>query len=394
MRRVVVLGLITVTGCTKPSTGPAPTAEAGATADASTRAEAKIDAGGPPATSACALDRGLAGKVAGQDVTMRLVRKDGDTVVGRYAYGRVGVDIPLRGTLTADGRIQLVEGPEEKPSGRFDGTCDASGKLAGTWAPRASGPLPSDKPVAFALERVDARAKPLVATKKYVFSKSGKGAGPSGATKCSYEESWFEAFGARSPEVERRIDGAGAEDLAPRISDPEVLAEAKKCEEGFVAAFATSLELWGDGFATVTKGGSVTMETAAHPANHVAFDLYSVDMQTGRRIRREDVFSSLPDDLLRACTEAFAKANDLEASVVEGNITRDNVLLSAEGVTLYGKEYGHAMGALTGRGPTLPWSALVRDGRLVKSSPVARAWADVTPAPKGAPACTAKAAFR
>jgi hypothetical protein len=65
----------------------------------------------------------LGGKLDKQDITMKLTRT-GDQITGTYQYVRIGKDIPVKGTVSKTGAVEMQEFgvAGDKPSGWFTGT--------------------------------------------------------------------------------------------------------------------------------------------------------------------------------------------------------------------------------------------------------------------------------
>jgi hypothetical protein len=335
----------------------------------------------PAAAGLCDLHWGFHGKVAGQDAFLRLARADdADAVVGRYFYAKHGLDLALRGTLSAALELELVEGDAKKPTGRFKGTCDPkTGALDGTWNGGKD-----DAP--FHFDRIASRDKPLVATKKLTLARKAKTkaapGGPPGAGTCEYEQKTFELFGAGTPEAERALNQQDARTLKPRVLSKEVYGQVEVCDEGINASFSEGVVATFHGLATLEAGGTFMAAGAAHPANAVDYARRTVDLTTGRVVTEKDLFAAFPKAMVERCVAAYVKANDMEdfSSHIDGH----SFDLTPVGIHVFGADYPHVAAALTGAGPTLTWGALLRDHALRADSPVKRAWDGIAPAAAGA----------
>jgi hypothetical protein len=342
--------------------------------------------GGAPAVAAglCDLRWGFHGKVAGEDAYLRLARADdGAAVVGRYFYAKHGLDLALGGTLSGALELDLVEGDAKMPTGRFKGTCDPkTGALDGTWNGGKD-----DAP--FHFDRIAARDKPLVATKRLTLARKAKTkatpGGPPGAGTCEYEQKRFELFGAGTPEAELALNQQDARALKSRVLSKEVYGEVETCEEGIHASFSEGVVATFRGLVTLEAGGTFMASGAAHPANAVDYARRTVDLTTGRVVTEKDLFAAFPKALVERCVAAYVKTNDM-ADFAE-HIDGHSFDLTPAGIHVFGTDYPHVAAALTGAGPTITWGALLRDHALRADSPVKRAWDGIAPAAVGAAEC-------
>jgi hypothetical protein len=358
---------------TKAASSPADSASASARASSD---DDPASGGGAPVD--CDLRWGFHGKVGTAEAFMRL-RRDGDRVVGRYFYAKVGVDLPLEGTISKGGEIELDEGPKSARTGHFKGRCDGTTHaLAGQW----SG---GGKEEAFGLEPVATREKPLVATKKR--SARGtlkvKGRGEGHMKGCHYAQSTAEIFGAGSPEAEAKLNRQDATTLLPLLIDKELHDEATKCEDAMEAELGTGVSATFSGFITLTTSGYANVEGAAHPANAIDYSSITYSLATGEPMSGKAVVAKLPEALLAKCVKEWSKANELEDGMI--SIDGSHYVLTADGIEFYGVDYPHVVAALTGSGPIVRWSALLREHALDERSPAKKLWAGVKPGtdPKG-----------
>ncbi|QHT67134.1 hypothetical protein GXP67_10990 [Rhodocytophaga rosea] len=74
------------------------------------------------------------GEIAGKyPIRMQLTRT-GNELTGRYAYTKVGKDIPLAGSVDSEGKFSIQETDEQgKVTGVFEGRFDAATTLSGNW---------------------------------------------------------------------------------------------------------------------------------------------------------------------------------------------------------------------------------------------------------------------
>jgi hypothetical protein len=297
---------------------------------------------------------------------------DGDAVHGRYFYEKIGVDIALKGTLSSDGDLRMVEGPERAPSGHFEGTCNPStGALTGAWT------SPNGKSAPFTLARIAPTYPPIVATKRWHLK----------TAKYDFKETKLELFGLPTLEAERAM---GAEiDTKP---GPWFFTNDFLSDEGGSGEFNEQVTRTDRELVNVSRGGSAYSTGAAHPSNGLGVDWVTYDLRTGEAVVTKDVFARDPTDLVVACAsmggDPFGGTDPDDAKRTwSGAIHTSTFTLEAKGIEFYAVGFPHAWGNLTGSGPVLPYDVLLRDGYLKADSPVARAWAGVVPAPAGSQAC-------
>ncbi len=330
----------------------------------------------PDAGSGCDFSPGFHGTVAGQDAYLRLRRdaKD-DSLSGRYFYARTGLDIALVGHVDGRGEVDLVEGDPQRSTGRFTGRC-VDGVIAGTWSNGKTA-----QP--FTFQPVTPRENPLVATKRLKLVRPAKTVGTFGMKECVYEQTVFELFGVKNPAAEARINQQDVRTLTPRIVSKDTYDDAKKCESGMTATFAVTVIATFRGFVTVESGGSTGYDGAAHPGNFVDYARTTWDLETGKPLVEKDLFVRFPKALVERCVQAYGDAPKGNAIMADGH-TFD---VSARGIHIYGADYPHAAAVLTGQGPTLTWSALLREGALRTDSPAQRLWAGLAPGKPGDMEC-------
>jgi hypothetical protein len=114
-------------------------------------------------------EKTYAGSIAGKyPITMRL-RRNGAALTGSYAYTKVGQDIRLAGTVSADGTFALEEFDDKgQVTGEFGGKIGADGGVTGTW--RKPG---SDKTLALSLREAPAGDMGAVTVTEYRFAAKG-----------------------------------------------------------------------------------------------------------------------------------------------------------------------------------------------------------------------------
>jgi hypothetical protein len=383
MRRVALLLLLA--GCRRGPPAPAETAAPASAAPTSPASVAGAPAppAAPPRLAGCDLRWGLHGTVAGQEVFVRLQRT-GETVSGRYFYAKNGAGIPLAGTLAAPGRIELVEGEPDKPTGRFQGTCAApGGTIEGTWSNgKRSHP--------FHLDPVVARETPLVAERRLALTRRVKKRGVTGMTECSYRQSLFEIYGAGTPEAEMAINRQPIADPVGPIFGPDAYDAARGCETYVSAEYTNAVLGTFRGLLTVGGGGTSMYEGAPHPNNGDGFHRETYDLTTGKPVIAADLYARFPKALVDRCVGThlsnLSMGDDAEGlrSYFDGE---NSFHLTPKGVRVYGAGFPHVFGAFTGGGPTLTWAALLREGALRGDSPIKRAWEGVKPAAPGDAEC-------
>lgn len=387
---------VALAGCNKPSAPAATVASAQAPSAASASASASAAAAAPSTPSAakpvaCVLAPGYRGMVLGHPVFGRLgvngapaqgSSAPGVAVHGRYFYESTGVDIALAGTVSASGDVALTETADGKTTGAFEGKCDgATGALSGTW----KGGKTSGR---FELQPIPPGETPVVATRRFVFSKPPPKIGTLGVKTCSYKETRVELFGLRDADAERVINGQGLETVAGPVLDKEDERDVTKCEEGIEVEIANRLVGSYRELATIETSGNLWADETAHPTNFLGFSRTTFDLRTGKPVTSADVLARDPKALLRPCVVSTdADADTARDEMLLEGFLPDQLDLGAEGVHFYGAGYPHAYGAATGLGPTVPYSVLLRDGYLKKGSPVARAWEGIAPAAKTKAAC-------
>jgi hypothetical protein len=389
-RRVPALLGVLIVGCSKPSTPVQPAASAPIAAlapSATTTAAAAPSATPPPGKPvACVLAPGYRGTVLGHAVYARIgVGGAGAAVRGRYFYESSGIDIALAGTLSTSGDVALTETADGKTTGAFEGKCDgASGVLSGTWkGGKTTGP--------FELKPIPPGETPVVATRRFAFSKPAPKVGFTGMKTCSYKESRVELFGLRDTDAERVINGQGLEIVTGAVLDKEDERDVEKCEAGIEVEMGSSFLGSYRELATLETSGYLMADGAAHPMNFLGFNRTTFDLRTGKPVTGADVFARDPLPLIRPCAvpaDAGADAGEESTgSMLFSGFSQDQLDLTAQGVQLYGAGYPHVFGAATGLGPTVPYDVLLRGGYLKKGSPVARAWEGIAPAGKAKAAC-------
>jgi hypothetical protein len=341
-----------------------------------------VAAGAPRKTEAVSATRcftagGYRGKVLDAPVFARVEESRG-LLRGRYFYERIGVDIALEGRVAEDGKLELRE-----KYGAFIGRCDpATGALSGRWS---SG----GKEGAFTLEPIPPKSGPIAATKRFTARRPVKTVGRFGMKECKLQETKIELFGLPSREAEDKINGQGLEPKPGPWRAGAYAKEVAACEEGFEVETKEELVDAFDDFVTLMHVSFGNWDGAAHPMNAADFERTTFDARTGLAVKRKDVFSRDPEELARRCLAAPVqgeKTAELDAAmdISGGELSFD---LRPDGARFFGTQYPHALAVLTGHGPTIPYSILLRDGYLRADSPVKRAWSTATPAKPNAPEC-------
>ncbi len=355
----------------------------------------------PPAVSAparsapargCETASGYRGLVLGQPIYARLAQ-DGSRLYGRYFYEKVGVDIALNGSASADLSVVLTEGRPDAPTGRFAGACDPkSGAIQGTWSgAHASGP--------FSFGPIGPSDVPLVAQKRFSLKRKSTGAGDSDVGECSYTEVVLEFFGLRNQQLERKLNHeslapAPGPWLAPRRAD-----QARECVHSFQGEMTESILTLQPDIVAIERGGFGVVGRMAHPLNGSEFEpitMSNYDVRTGAMVALGDVFAKDPIPLAVACalrvggnaagldcTNCPAPSGDDWQAALERHL----FFLKATGVAFFADGFPHVSGVFNGHGPTLSYAVLLRDGYLRSDSPVRHLWEHVTPAIPSAEAC-------
>jgi hypothetical protein len=375
------LGAVAV-GCSRaPGASSAPAPPSGIASAPSPAVGAS--SGNADAPAPCSIAAGYRGSVAGQPVFARLVR-EGSALHGRYFYERVGVDLPLDGTLTGNGGVLLTEGPASKPTGHFVGTCDPSGggAIDGTWEGATTRG-------AFHLQPIAPGEVPVAAKKHFVAAGRVRGASGGTMTTCTYQETRVELFGLRDGDLEARINGQRATQLGTTPLAPDVAQAATTCTEGFWAEEAETVVAAFRELVTLETNGSIDGGWA-HP-NELPLVRRTIDLRTGRPVTAGDVFVRRPPMARVAACAARASpyGATLDAEEWEGHFGPDALDLQPDGVHFFADGFPHVAAVLDGEGPVLGYDVLLRDGALRSDSPVKRAWEGVEPAPATADPCPA-----
>jgi hypothetical protein len=378
---VVASGLF---GCKRntPTAGVSTGATATSPADASTAAAGGASSA-PAAAGPCHLSPEYRGEIATLHVFMRL-GEDTQKLTGRYFYERYGIDIPLSGTLSADGTLRLVEGTAAAPTGRFEGRCEGpGGVLSGLWKKKADA-----AGVPFHLAPIVPGDVPIAATKRVTIL----GPRPAAhATQCKYEETRIELFGLRDPGVTRAMNQQGLETRTEPMFDADDVRAVQGCaadgSDAVEATFTQTLVRSFRELATLSRSGGHMVAGAAHPDSGIDFDLATWDLRTGARVAARDVLARDVTELLVRCA---AKEHPESEGVQPDNGWQElaaNVDLTEKGVHFFAVGFPHFAAALIGQGPVIPYGVLLRDGFLKKDSAVKRAWEGVAPAGKDVDAC-------
>jgi hypothetical protein len=196
-------------------------------------------------------------------------------------------------------------------------------------------------------------------------------------TECTYDDTAFELFGARTPEAETQINRREPNDLTSHVLSKDTYNDVVTCDTGVTAEFGRGVsKTWND-FVNVQQSGTFNYDGAAHPGNFVDYSNVTFDLRTGKAVGQKDVFTKLPTALIERCKAWWSKDGDYGGAEIEAD--GSTFVLVPDGIQIFGTSYGHAMAVLTGRGPILTWGALLREGVLRADSPVKRAWEGKAP---------------
>jgi hypothetical protein len=332
--------------------------------------------------AACWLAAGYRGAVLGLPVFAR-VAVDGTHLHGRYFYESKGLDIPVEGTLSADGVMHLTEGDPAAPSGRFEGACEPStGAFAGTWTgDRNRGafrwvPVPPDEHA-------------IGAVKRFKMSRPARKPEPDAHIRaCSYAESRVELFGLRDAAVERAVNRQGVELLPGPVIDRAIAKSIDGCSGfGFDEEESRTLVSSFRELATIETQGWID-GGGMHPTE-LGSDLVTFDLRTGLRVTERDVLARDPIERVAICAAKGAPDDGMDESQWRDHLSASQLDLEPDGVHFFAADFPHAMAALSDTGPVIGYDVLLRDGYLRQDSPVKRAWRGVEPAAKGKDWCAA-----
>lgn len=211
---VLVLALMAPGGCEdKPTLAPRPAAD-GAEGEGKGQDRGAI----PPSRG------GLADAYRGAmepelAITMRL-KRDGERLSGSYFYDAKGLDIPLQGSLEADGAVALREAVGGKKTGEIKGRLDVAGTFNGEWSDGAGGARRLVR-----LDPIERRAgEPAIVRKRWIHSRGLPRAAPPAEARikqCNRDLSYPEVYGLENPEVEAAInEKLKAAQVPARADDP------------------------------------------------------------------------------------------------------------------------------------------------------------------------------
>jgi hypothetical protein len=316
--------------------------------------------------------------VDGKEVFLRLERTGG-ALAGRYLYAKLGHDLALAGTIDGAGRLDLVEGDADKPTGHFAGTC-AGGVLDGTWSN-------AGRKAPFHLEAVTARATPLVANRRLTVTQKSKSPGGAAIKECRYDQTIAEIYGAGTPEAELAINRQPVA-VVPFLVGRSAYDAVRACETGVDWSHELRVAATFRGFLTTEGSGASVWEGAAHPNNAEGFHRETWVLATGHEVTEADVFASFPEALLKRCAAlVVAKVAGTTDPWLEIFTAQRSIDLTPDGVRVWSAAFPHAAAALIGEGPVLTWGALVRAGALRADSPARAAWEGIAPAAPNQPEC-------
>lgn len=337
---------------------------------------------------------GYEGTVAGAKVFARLDDQKG-AIDGRYFYAKEGSDIALVGKLLPERRIQLEERTGDQVTGRFDGTCDASGRIEGRWTkPDGTAAQP------FKLESVTPKTPFLVTTKKRARSFPPQAGSPASIpqnpfapeARCTESISWPEIFGAG--DAEGHINAALRKDHWIFEGDAE--KEFQSCTVGqrSTAYRGFNIELNESAVLVVSFHGNEKAEGSTHPYEPLGPEISSFDTRTGSAITTADLLASdeatkrathvkLIEILDHCVRKGFdASPADLDQFILPRFVDEDAtpiVYPTKEGLRFVTTGYPPAMRVWEGDGVTLRYAALLAAGVLRTDSPVARLWQGTKP---------------
>jgi hypothetical protein len=376
----------------------------------------------------CDFNRSYRGVVGKTHLTLLLKADATDKLSGLVHYDKPGPAIAVSGSRRGSDDITL----QEKGGGRFEGRCDGSGKLRGTFTigKRSESftldPRPPEWPALYRVEvsffaephhpRCATEAKPIAAVE--LDTNEGKVIclptdpkikrqliADSPYLLCSASDRGYRVFGLPDPKVEKAVN--------ERLSPAWMEIEKKSLER------CTSLERLSRSTSLVAARRDLLVVSSfrsndyggAHPMNFGG-GAEVIDLVRGSSVSLDEIVdpARLRDAAL-ACFHFFAVTRtDKPDLVIDGPLppagcgnepgygrytwgcakddreTPEWALLP-EGIVIGGWAMPHAMAADEGKGPLLPWSVLLREKALRPSSPLARLWAGVAAAPADMPAC-------
>jgi hypothetical protein len=377
--------------------------------------DAAASASAPPGR-ACTFERGLHGDVGKLEVFARLQRSD-RKLHGEYFYAHVGQPIALDGDIDEAGAVTLVEGDPTRPSGRFEGACDAGGRVHGLWRrPGVDAGAAAGDALPFALDPVGPRDDVLVATRKsprHVAPKSGGeprsdwvGFEFDKNAPCFDDHAWPEIFGAASPAIEQTINASLVRDEP--VLDPDSARDMRACKRGerVQASRRFEVRLAAAGLLAIRSYETIKVENGTHPWDPGKEEWRTFDTHTGDELDKAALLPATKEGkaalqkVVFRCARAWAKTIDERAADVVGDTfglsaAELHVAPSPEGLSFGATGYPPPARVMEGGGPTIRWASLLALGAMPDpaASPLGRIVRDVRPAsPKDDPCASPRAA--
>lgn len=379
----------------------------------------------------CDFLRSYRGTIGKTPVTLLLRPAKDGTLEGLGHYDVSGPAIPLDVTLTGTSfRIAETKG------GTFEGACDATGALRGTFklGKRTEAFLLKPRPAAWpAFHRVERRATaepnhPICKTRgkadeaneielpdgEHVIclprNPARRKAFLADAQQllCSADDRGLRVFGLADARIEKSVNAIltnGGYDLAAH--------EIRRCTGTRTEDFATTLVVARKDLIVVSSFTS-SFFGGAHPSNSGGHTTV-IDLPTGKSVTLDEIvdkarlravaIACLPFHAIAASSEreltlpeSLPEAgcgNELDVSMGrflwgcdKDDRAAPEVNVLPEGVVIGAWGNPHVAAALDGQGPIVPWSVLLRENVLRAGSPLARLWAAEAPAAASVPACT------
>lgn len=315
----------------------------------------------------CFGDRVYRGTIGQEHVTLKIAT-DGDRLSGLAHYDIAGGSIEVSGKRQADS-FSL----QEKGAGRLDGKCESpTGRLVGRYELRG-------KTQAFSLAPRPQGEAAIHVVRENVKVRS----------LCAFELSAPRVFGLAAPGVERTVNAVLSQDGFSYASR-EVRADVKRCalQNEVSAGGGFSIVHNASDVLSVYFSGYVIAANAAHPAL-IGPEPVVVDLQSGKRLAIGDVVSDEAAfrEAILACDEPLRE--ELEWGGKDSYRQAPRWVVVPGGIAVVVGSVPPIMNGMQGTGPIASFASLAARKLLRADSPVARLWAGVTPAAKGAPFCQA-----
>lgn len=380
----------------------------------------------------CDFDRSYRGLIGKTPVTI-VLRPTGEKLSGLSHYDREGPSLAVSGVRTGAADFALTE----VSGGSFQGQCDATGVLRGTFTvgnrtdtfelhpkPREwpgihrvtrrtqrepNHPIcrtravqneaietsldGEDYPRIVCLPRNPARRRALLAEAPHLL--------------CTVEDVGYRVFGLGNADVERRANQV--------LSATEYEATVKAIQPctGTRSSYKTmTLVAASKDFLSVS-GSSSEDFGGVHPMNGRTGSVL-VDLVRGASVTLPEIVD-VPRlrDVAAACLPIYRLASggkdvfELPERIEPTTCEADQATMGRflwgcdkddwtepawsivrEGIVIGSFANPHVSAAMDGRGPIIPWAVLLREGLLKSDSPAKALWSGVRPAPADAPACS------